>query len=70
MISTPQEIESTAMSIANWIVYNQRPFVLPTDGGQKVYLAVLTDDDMVKLNGSPVSAPIDTEVVSKEEPTE
>lgn len=68
MISTPQEIESTAMSIANWIVYNQKPFILPADNGNKVYLVVLTENDMAKLNGSP--APVDAEVIPEEETIE
>ena len=68
MISTPQEIESTAMSIANWIVYNQKPFILPTDNGGKVYLVVLTEDDMTKLNGAPV--PVEAEVIPPEDKTE
>ena len=58
MISTPQEIEQTAMAVANWIVYNNRPFVLPADNGSKVYLAVLSEDDMGKLGAQPVSEPV------------
>ena len=50
MISTPQEIEGTAIAIANWIVYNGRPFVIHTDDGKKVYLAVLNEDQMRSLD--------------------
>ena len=61
MISTPQEIEQNAMAIANWIVYNQRPFVLPADNGGKVYLAVLSEEDMAKLQSQPAAEPAITE---------
>lgn len=44
MITTPQELEQTAMAVANWIVYNNRPFVLPADNNTKVYLSVLTEE--------------------------
>lgn len=50
MISTPQEIEQTAMAVANWIVYSNRPFILPAENNTKVYLAVLTEEQMAKLN--------------------
>lgn len=50
MITSPQELEQTAMSIVNWIVYNNRPFVLPAENNTKVYLAVLTEEQMMKLN--------------------
>lgn len=50
MITTPQELEQTAMAVANWIVYNNRPFVLPAENNSKVYLAVLTEEQMQKLN--------------------
>ena len=56
MISTPQEIEQTAMSVANWIVYNNRPFVLPAENNTKVYLAVLTEEQMQTLNNPPAPA--------------
>lgn len=46
------------MAVANWIVYNNRPFVLPADNGSKVYLAVLSEDDMSKLGAQPVSEPV------------
>lgn len=55
MISTPQEIEQNAMAIANWIVYNNRPFVLPAEGGKSVYLCVLSEQDMEKLQAQPVT---------------
>ena len=38
------------MAIANWIVYNNRPFVLPAENNTKVYLAVLTEEQIQKLN--------------------
>ena len=50
MITSPQELEQTAMAIANWIVYNNRPFVLPAENNTKVYLAVLTEEQIQKLN--------------------
>ena len=56
MITTPQELEQTAMAVANWIVYNNRPFVLPAENNSKVYLAVLTEEQMQKLN-QPVLEP-------------
>ena len=64
MISNPQEVEQTAMSIANWIVYNNRPFVLPAENNTKVYLTVLSEEQMQSLNAPPASAQIveDTEV--------
>ena len=55
MISSPQEIEQNAVAIANWVVYNGRPFVLPTDDGKRMYLAVLNEDQMRALN-TPVIA--------------
>ena len=58
MITTPQELEQTAMSIANWIVYNNRPFVLPAENNTKVYLAVLTEEQMMRLN-TPVEQSIE-----------
>lgn len=65
MISTPQEIEQNALAIANWIIYNGRPFVLPADNGGKVYLAVFTEQDMAKLQSQPVVQ--DAEVVQTQE---
>ena len=62
MISTPQEIEQTAMSVANWIVYNNRPFVLPAENNTKVYLTVLSEEQMQRLNTPDVAT-----VVSDEE---
>ena len=53
MISSPQEIEQTALSIANWIVYNNRPFILPADNNTKVYLTVLTEDQYNTLTSPP-----------------
>ena len=55
MISTPQEIEQTAVSIANWIAY-RGPFVLPADNGQRVYLCVLTEDQYRDLSGQPTES--------------
>ena len=49
MISSPNEVEQTAISIANWINYNNRPFVLTADNGTKVYLTVLTEEQMAML---------------------
>lgn len=56
MISNPQEIEQTAMSIANWIIYNNRPFVLPAENNTKVYLTVLTEEQMQRLDAAPAPA--------------
>ena len=64
MISSPQEIEQTAMAVANWIVYNNKPFVLPTDNGGKVYLAVLSEQDIERLQAPPM--PVEAEVVEEE----
>ena len=58
MISTPQEIEQTAMAVANWIVYNGKPFTLPTEDRGRVYLAVLTEQDMAKLQVQPTAEPV------------
>ena len=49
MISTPQEIEQTAIAVANWIVYNNRPFILSQENGNKMYLAVLTEEQMLMV---------------------
>ena len=49
MISSPNEVEQTAISIANWINYNGRPFVLTADGDRKLYLTVLTEEQMMML---------------------
>lgn len=65
MISTPQEIEQNAMAIANWIIYNGKPFVLPADNKQNVYLAVLTEEQMQKLQAPPVVQ--DAEIIPPEE---
>ena len=65
MISTPQEIEQTAMAVANWIVYNGRPFTLPTDQQGRVYLCVLTEEQMAKLNAPDV--PIEKELKNKKQ---
>lgn len=62
MISNPQEVEQTAMSIANWIVYNNRPFILPAENNTKVYLTVLSEEQMQRLNTPEVAT-----VVSDEE---
>ena len=60
MISSPQEIEQNAVAIANWVVYNGRPFVLPTDDGKRMYLTVLNEDQMKFLNTT-VTAMADAE---------
>lgn len=63
MISTPQEIEQNAMAIANWIIYNGKPFILPADNKQNVYLAVLTEEQMQRLQAPIVqdTQPVQTE---------
>ena len=48
MISNPQEIEQTAMTIANWVAY-RGPFVLPTDTKEKVYLCLLNEEQFKQL---------------------
>ena len=63
MITTPQELEQTAMAVANWVVYNNRPFVLPADNNTKVYLTVLTEEQMNALNASPAYIENDNEIV-------
>lgn len=50
MITSPQELEQIAVRMAEWIMYNNRPFCLPADNGTKVYLTVLTEEQMAKLN--------------------
>jgi len=59
MISSPNEVEQTAISIANWINYNGRPFVLTTDGDRKLYLTVLTEEQMMALNGLAEATPVE-----------
>ena len=54
MISSPNEIEQTAVSIANWINYNGRPFVLGQENGGKMYLVVLTEEQMMMLQNPQV----------------
>lgn len=49
MISSPQEIEQTAVNIANWINYNNRPFVLAQENGNTMFLVVLTEEQMMML---------------------
>lgn len=59
MITSPQELEQIAVRMAEWIMYNNRPFRLPADNGSKVYLTVLTEEQMAKLNapaGEPAEA--------------
>lgn len=62
MISTPQEVESAALAVANWIVYNQKPFVLPAGEKQKVYLTVLSEAEFAKLTAPPAE-PVEATVV-------
>ena len=66
MISTPQEIEQNAVAIANWIVYNNRPFVIPTDDGKQVYLAVLKQEEYLRLQVPQMPA-VEPEPVVEEE---
>ena len=66
MISTPQEIEQTAMAVANWIVYNNRPFIIPTEDGKQVYLAVLNQEDYIRLQVPQMPA-VEPEPVVEEE---
>lgn len=68
MISNPQEIEQTAMAIANWIVYNNRPFVFPADGGKQVYLTVLSEEQMRML--SPPVTDTEENIVTSEQNSE
>ena len=63
MISTPQEIEQNAMAIAHWIIYNGKPFILPADNNTKVYLTVLTEEQMQKLQTPIVQ---DTQIIETE----
>lgn len=69
MISTPQEIEQNAVAIANWIVYNNRPFVIPTDDGKQVYLTVLNQEDYIRLQASQTPTvepePVEAEIVEE-----
>ena len=66
MISTPQEIEQNAVAIANWIVYNNRPFIISTDDGRQVYLAVLNQEDYIRLQAPQIPA-VEPEPVVEEE---
>ena len=68
MISSPQEIEQTAMNIANWIIYNGKPFSLPADNGKHVLLAVITEEQFMMINSPqpPEGMPI-TDKKSKKE---
>ena len=70
MISTPQEIEQSAVAIANWIIYNNRPFVIPTEDGKQVYLAVLNQEDYIRLQAPQMPAvepePVEAEIVEEE----
>ena len=66
MVSTPQEVEQNAVAIANWIVYNNRPFVIPTEDGKQVYLAVLNQEDYIRLQ-TPQMPAVESEPVVEEE---
>ena len=75
MISNPQEVESTAAAVANWIVYNKRPYIFPNENGSKVYLAVLTEEQMrmldafgsVRVPEMPEEPPQDVPAIAEEE---
>ena len=66
MISTPQEIEQNAVAIANWIVYNNRPFIISTDDGRQIYLAVLKQEEYLRLQ-APQMPTVEPEPVVEEE---
>lgn len=59
MISNPQEIEQEAIAIANWIVYNNRPFIIPTSDGKRVVLCLMTEDEYLKAVGNGPRTPVE-----------
>ena len=59
MISNPQEIEQEAIAIANWIVYNNRPFVIPTSDGKRAVLCLMTEDEYLKTVGNGPRTPVE-----------
>ena len=57
MISSPQEIEQTAISIANWIAYNNRPFRINTQDGNVMVLTIMPEDEYNQRMGIATSRP-------------
>ena len=57
MISSPQEIEQTAASIANWILYNNRPFRINTQDGNVMVLAIMPEEEYNQHMGIITSKP-------------
>lgn len=57
MISSPQEIEQTAISIANWIAYNNRPFRINTQDGTRMVLMIMPEDEYNQRMGIATSRP-------------
>lgn len=66
MISSPQEIEQTAVSIANWIVYNNRPFYINAQDGTRMVMSVMPENQYNLCMGIATSIP-KTENQEKEE---
>ncbi len=59
MISNPQEIEQEAVAIANWIAYNNRPFIIPTSDGKKAVLCLMTEDEYCKAISNASKTPVE-----------
>ena len=57
MISSPQEIEQTAISIANWIAYNNRPFRINTQDGNVMVLTIMPEEEYNQRMGIATSRP-------------
>lgn len=57
MISSPQEIEQVAVQIANWIAYNNRPFIINTQDGTRMVLTLMTEDEYNQRMGIATSRP-------------
>ena len=57
MISTPQEIEQNAIAIANWIAYNDRPFVIQTSDGGKLALCLVPVEVYEQMKAVSASVP-------------
>ena len=57
MISSPQEIEQVAVQIANWIVYNNRPFYINTQDGSRMVLTIMPEDEYNQRMGIATSRP-------------
>lgn len=57
MISSPQEIEQVAVQIANWIAYNNRPFIINTQDVSRMVLTIMPEDEYNQRMGIATSRP-------------